>query len=40
MKNKTYIQISKEVAKKLQSLKLVARESYENVLRRLLKMKN
>lgn len=35
---KTYIQISKEVADKLNKMKLVPRESYEDVLRRLLKM--
>lgn len=35
---KTYIQISKEVAEKLNQIKLVPRESYEDVLRRLLKM--
>jgi len=34
----TYIQVSKEVANKLNGLKLVPRESYEDVLRRLLKM--
>ena len=34
----TYIQISKEVADKLNKMKLVPRESYEDVLRRLLKM--
>ena len=34
----TYIQISKEVADKLNKIKLVPRESYEDVLRRLLKM--
>lgn len=34
----TYIQISKEVANKLNQIKLVPRESYEDVLRRLLKM--
>jgi predicted CopG family antitoxin len=35
---KTYIQISKEVADRLNQIKLVPRESYEDVLRRLLKM--
>jgi len=35
---KTYIQISKGVAEKLNKIKLVPRESYEDVLRRLLKM--
>jgi predicted CopG family antitoxin len=34
----TYIQVSKEVAGKLNEKKLVPRESYEDVLRRLLKM--
>jgi len=34
----TYIQISKEVADRLNKIKLVPRESYEDVLRRLLKM--
>ncbi len=34
----TYIQISKEVEDKLNKIKLVPRESYEDVLRRLLKM--
>lgn len=34
----TYIQVSKEVANKLNQLKLVPRESYEDVLRRLLKI--
>jgi len=34
----TYIQISKEVAEKLNQIKTVPRESYEDVLRRLLKM--
>lgn len=34
----TYIQISKVVASKLNEKKLVPRESYEDVLRRLLKM--
>ena len=34
----TYIQVSKEVAGKLNERKLVPRESYEDVLRRLLKM--
>lgn len=36
--DKTYIQISKEVANNLNELKLVPRESYEDVLRRLLNM--
>lgn len=36
--DKTYIQISKKVRKKLNELKVVPRESYEDVLRRLLKM--
>ena len=34
----TYIQVSKEVAGKLNKIKLVPRESYEDVIRRLLKM--
>lgn len=34
----TYIQISKEVAEKLNHIKLAPRESYEDVIRRLLKM--
>lgn len=34
----TYIQISKEVAEQLNQIKLVPRESYEDVIRRLLKM--
>ncbi len=36
--DKTYIQISKSVRKRLNDLKIVPRESYEDVLRRLLKM--
>ena len=36
--DKTYIQVSKKVRKKLNELKVVPRESYEDVLRRLLKM--
>ena len=35
---KTYIQISKEVAEKINQIKIVPRESYEDVLRRLLKI--
>ena len=36
--DKTYIQISKKVRKKLNDLKVVPRESYEDVLRKLLNM--
>lgn len=37
-KTETYIQISKEVRSKLTEMKLAPRESYEDVLRRLLKL--